>query len=385
MFNRTLKIALPGKQSAFLWGPRKTGKSTLLQKLFPDSIRFDLLQTDLQMAWVKRPALLRETLEAEKNTHLLKLPVIIDEVQKIPALLDEVHGLIENRKLRFILCGSSARKLMRGHANLLGGRAWRYELLPLSFHEIPGFNLLPALNRGLLPSHYLSEDPVRSLEAYVFDYLREEIASEGLTRNIPAFTRFLDAVGFCNGEMINFSNISRDCGVDVKTVKAYFQILVDTLLGRFVQPFTAKARRSDLILEKPKFYLFDVGVANFLGKKVITVEKGAEFGLAFEHFIFMELSAYAAYSCKRFDIKYWRTRQGLEVDFILNQGKVAIEVKGTSRLDRSEIRGLLAYQESYHPEKAIVICNENRARVTEGIEVLPWKEALRKLWDGNLF
>jgi uncharacterized protein len=191
-------------------------------------------------------------------------------------------------------------------------------------------------------------------------------------------------VGFCNGEMINFSNIGRDCGVDVKTVRAYFQILADTLLGRFVEPFSGKASRADLIIEKPKFYLFDVGVANVLRKRAIAGLQGTEFGSAFEHFIFMELSAYAAYSGKRFEIKYWRTRQGLEVDFVLNQGTVAIEVKGTRRVDRSEIRGLIAYRESYHPEKAMVFCNETRARITEGIEVLPWKEALNRLWEGKI-
>lgn len=383
MFNRTLNISLPESQTAFLWGPRKTGKSTLLQQLFPGSIRYDLLQTDLQLAWSKRPALLREALEAEKPGRL-QAPIIIDEIQKIPLLLDEIHGLIESRKLRFILCGSSARKLKHGHANLLGGRAWRFELFPMTYHEIPDFNLLRALNSGLLPSHYLSTDPKRSIQAYVFDYLREEVAAEGLTRNIPAFTRFLDAVGLSNGQLINFTNISRDCGVDAKTVRAYFQILEDTLLGRLVAPFTGKSKRSDLFLEKPKFYLFDVGVANFLCNRSIADIKGTDFGFAFEHLIFMELTAQAAYSNRRPDIKYWRTRQGLEVDFIIDQGRIAVEVKGSSRVDRSDIRGLLSFKEEYRPEKAIVICNEPLARITEGVEILPWKEALSRLWGGTL-
>ena len=232
IFDRILNIKLPPKQSAFLWGARKTGKSTYLKTRFPDSIVFDFLKTDFYFKISRNPALLRELISA-KNKTLLKYPIILDEVQKVPQVLDEVHWLIENRGLRFILCGSSARKLKRGQANLLGGRAWRYEMFPLVTAEIENFNLLRGLNQGLIPSHYLQdrEDAKMSLTAYVQDYMKEEVFAEGLTRNVPAFSRFFDAVGYTHGELTNYTNIARDCGVDSKTVKEYYQILIDTLMA----------------------------------------------------------------------------------------------------------------------------------------------------------
>lgn len=162
---------------------------------------------------------------------MLNYPVILDEVQKVPQILDEVHWLIENKGLRFILCGSSARKLKRGKANLLGGRAWRYEMFPLVTAELENLNLLRVLNRGMMPDHYLQESYKKALRAYTQDYLKEEVFDEGLTRNIPAFARFFDAMGYSHGELTNYSNIARECGVDSKTVKEYYQILVDTPLG----------------------------------------------------------------------------------------------------------------------------------------------------------
>jgi predicted AAA+ superfamily ATPase len=215
---RKLKLDLPKRQSAFLWGPRKTGKSTYLAMTFPKSIRYDFLDTDLALAFLKRPALLREQLLA-KSSHDLESPVILDEVQKVPAVLDEVHALIEQHGFRFILCGSSARKLKRGRANLLGGRAWRFELFPFATPELHQPDLLRILNRGLIPSHYLSGNPSRALAGYVRDYLKEEVFDEGLSRNVPAFSRFFDAMAYSHGELTNYANISRECGVDAKTVK----------------------------------------------------------------------------------------------------------------------------------------------------------------------
>ncbi len=217
---RFLKIELPKRQSAFLWGPRKTGKTTYLRASFPGSLRYDMLQTDLFLEFTKRPFLLREQLLAA-DPERLKEPIIIDEVQKVPQLLDEIHWLIENKGLRFILCGSSARKVKRGKGNLLGGRAWRYELHPLVSAEVGDLNLLRALNRGMIPVHYLGEDYRKSLQAYVRDYLKEEVFDEGLTRNIPAFSRFFDAMGYSHGELTNYANIARDCGVDAKTRNYY--------------------------------------------------------------------------------------------------------------------------------------------------------------------
>lgn len=383
-FKRILNIKLPPRKSAFLWGPRKTGKSTLLKKIFPESIRFDFLLTDVFFRLSKGPSLLREQILAEKNNQLLKFPIIIDEVQKIPAVLDEVHWLIENKDLRFILCGSSARKLKRGQANLLGGRAWRFEMFPLTSKEIGKFDLLKVLNSGLIPSHYLETNYRKSLKSYVQDYLKEEIMAEGLTRNIPAFARFLDSLGYSHGELTNFSNIARDCGVDSKTVREYYQILEDTLLGTFIGPYTKNPGRQ-IITKASKFYLFDVGVAGALSKRIIQEEKGFLFEKAFEHFILMEILAYRSYSEMDFEINFWRTKAGHEVDFILGNGEIALEIKGTNRVDKTDLKSITNFNEDYKPRKSILVCNETHPRRHGDLDILPWQHFLSMLWDGNLF
>lgn len=381
-FKRILKISLPSRQSAFLWGPRKTGKSTYLKETFPESIYYDFLKTDVALEFIKRPALLREQLMA-KDEMSLKRPIIIDEVQKVPEVMDEVHWLIENKGLSFILCGSSARKLKRGKGNLLGGRAWRFEMFPLVTPELKDIDLLRALNHGLIPDHYLSDDYKMSLQGYVQDYLKEEVFAEGLIRNIPAFARFFDAVGYTHGELISFSNIARDCGVDSKTVKEYYQILADTLLGRLVEPFRKRQSRQ-VIMRSPKFYLFDVGVAGAIIKRQITETKGEQFGRAFEHFIFMEIVAYSSYSRINFPVHYWRTKSGLEVDFILGNGEVAVEVKGQQLVDNAELKSLAAFIEENRPKKAIIVSNEREGRRVGPITILPWRTFLEELWAGEI-
>jgi len=383
IIKRILEIKLPKGQSAFLWGPRKTGKTTYLKAHFPDSIIYDFLKTDLFLEISKNPALLRERLLAAGEDNLRR-PVILDEVQKVPQALDEVHWLIENKKLSFILCGSSARKLKHGHSNLLGGRAWRFELFPLVSAELGSIDLLRVLNHGLIPSHYLQgDDYTKSLKAYVQDYLKEEVFAEGLTRNIPAFSRFFDAFAYSHGELTNYSNIARDCGIDAKTVKEYYQILVDTLLATRVEPF--KKRQSRQVITKAcKYYLFDVGVAGFLTKRRIQEAKGVEFGRALEHFIAMELFAYRSYGGIDFDINFWRTKTGLEVDFILAGGKVAVEVKGSSRVDNNDLAGMNGFIDEYSPKRAIVISNEKQKRTRGKIEIMPWAVFLSELWEGRI-
>lgn len=382
IIRRMLDIQLPERQSAFLWGARKTGKSTYLRANFPDSLSYDFLQTDRLLEFMKRPSLLRERLAA-KTAAELEHPIILDEVQKVPPLLDEVHWLIENRGLRFILCGSSARKLKRGRANLLGGRAWRYEMFPFVTAELSDFDLLTALNRGLVPGHYHSPNPHKSLSAYVQDYLKEEVFDEGLTRNMPAFSRFFEAIGYSHGELTNYANIARDCGVDAKTVKEYYQILCDTLLGRMVLPFKKRQDRQ-VIGKAPKFYLFDVGVAGALVKRRIQEAKGEQFGKAFEHFIFMEIQAHSSYSDLNYDINFWRTKSGIEVDFILGGGEVAVEVKGTARLDRRDLRATSRFLQEHRPRQVIIVCNEPEPRVADGIQILPWREFTTRLWAGAI-
>jgi len=382
IFKRILNIDLPPGQSAFLWGARQAGKSTYLKEAFPQSLVYDLLKTDVLIELTKKPSLLREQLLA-KAPSTLQHPIIIDEVQKVPAILDEVHWLIENKRLRFILCGSSARKLKRGRANLLGGRAWRYEMFPLVREEVKQINLLRALNRGMLPSHYLNPQYRKSLQAYVQDYLKEEIFAEGLTRNIPAFSRFFDAMGYSHGELTNYTNIARDCGVDSKTVKEYYQILVDTLMGTMVEPFRKRHGR-EVITKAAKFYLFDVGVAGIITKRRVEAERGELFGKAFEHFILMELIAHRSYRNLEYPIQFWRTKSGLEVDFVIGSGEIAIEVKGTSRVDSRDLRSILAFSEAFSPRQALLVCNEKVERMVGPIRIIPWREFLDSLWAGQL-
>ena len=379
---RMLALDLPPKQSAFLWGPRKIGKSTYLKERFPHSLVFDFLDTDLVLEFSKRPALLREQLLAQ-GASVLKQPIILDEVQKVPHILDEVHWLIENKGLRFILCGSSARKLKRGQANLLGGRAWRYEMFPLVSAELEQMNLLRALNHGLIPDHYLQDQYPKLLKAYTTDYLKEEVFAEGLTRNIPAISRFFEAMGYSHGELTNYSNIARECGVDSKTVKEYYQILEDTLLGIRISPFKKRQSRQ-VIGQAPKFYLFDVGVAGALTHRQLTHERGESFGKAFEHFILMEIRAHRSLRELDYAINFWRTKSGLEVDFILGNGEVAIEVKGTNRVDPRDLRPLMAFRDEYAPRTTLVVCNERVERIHERIRILPWRVFLRDLWEGKI-
>ena len=382
-YRRELRLDLPARQSAFLWGPRKTGKSTLLAKRFPHSARFDLLETRTFLEFTREPWLFAErvlALDAEQKAR----PIIVDEVQKVPALLDETHRLIERYGLAFVLCGSSARKLKRGGANLLGGRAWRFDLHPLAWPEVPELDLLRALNRGLVPQHYDAARHRRALAGYVEDYLKEEVFNEGLTRNAPAFARFFDALGFCHGQVLNFSNIARDCGVDAKTVREYFQILVDTLLGVFVEPL-GRSRSRAVITRAPKFYLFDVGVAGYLSGRRLERAAGPDFGLALEHLVLMEILAWRSYREKDVSLRYWRTKSGLEVDFVLGRdADVGIEVKSTRRVRPADLRGLRAFCEEHRPRGAIVVSNDPAPRRAGDIDVLPWRVFLDRLWGNDL-
>ena len=298
---RALIIELPPKRSAFLCGPRKTGKTFWLRQTYPQHVR-DLLQTDIFGEYAARPALLRERYQDHRGM------VIVDEIQMVPELLNEVHWLIENRGLSFLLTGSSARKLRRRHANLLGGRAWRHTMHPLTLLETEGFNLEDGMVSGLLPPHFLSSDPIRDLRSYVADYLKEEIAAEAAVQSIPAFAEFLHVAALTNGELLNYTNVAREAAVSAKLVRSYFQILEDTLLGFRVPPW--RKSRTRRMIETEKFYLFDVGVTNYLSRR--TPREGTpEFGKAFEHYILMELKAFQAYRNPELDIRYWRTSTGM--------------------------------------------------------------------------
>ena len=379
-FARTLAMDLPAGQSAFLWGARQTGKSTFLRERFPSGLHIDLLDFDTRLALSARPSRLGEQLEAAAP-EVLAHPVVIDEIQKAPGLLDEVHRLIESRRLSFVLCGSSARKLKRAGVNLLGGRAWRFEMFPLTWREIPDFDLLRALNRGLLPGVYTRLQYRRSLAAYVRDYLTQEVFNEALTRNAAAFTRFFEALRFCHGELLNYASIARDCGVDAKTVRTYFEILQDTLVGYLIRPFHRRPGRQS-ISAAPRFYLFDVGVAGHVCRRVLTDAAGTEFGRAFEHFLLLEIIAARGYREQSWPVEFWRTKSGLEVDFVLNGGEVAVEAK--ARVRGGDLRPMTAFVEEFAPRRAIVVTAENDRRRVGSIDVMPYTEFLELLHSGTL-
>jgi predicted AAA+ superfamily ATPase len=376
IINRLLNIELPPNRSAFLWGPRKTGKTYWITRNFPDSVLIDLLKTDVFADYVSRPSLLRERYQDHQGL------IVIDEIQKVPDLLNEIHWMIENTDVAFLMTGSSARKLRRGHANLLAGRAWRYTLAPLTWTETEGFELEKVIISGLLPPHFLSIDPVQDLRSYVADYLKEEIAAEAVVQNIPAFAEFLRVAALTSGALLNYTNVARESGVSAKVVRNYFQILEDTLLGFRVQPCRKVINRR--LIETEKFYLFDVGVANYLARREPRVGT-PEFGHSFEHYILMELKAYQAYRNPELDICYWRTSSGFEVDFVLGDMNIAIEVKGTRRVHSGHARGLNAMLEEHTVAKAFIVSLESHVRKLDTrIEVLPWQIFLQALWSGDL-
>ena len=374
--NRLLNIKLSPKRSAFLWGPRKTGKTFWINTHLSDSPLIDLLKTDVFADFAFRPSLLRERY---LNHHGL---LVIDEIQMVPDLLNEIHWMIENTDVSFMMTGSSARKLRRGHANLLAGRAWRYTMTPLSYMETEGFQLEDVFISGLLPPHFVSSDPLQDLRSYVADYLKEEIAAEAVIRNIPAFAEFLNAAALTSGELLNYTNIGRETGVSAKVVRNYFQILEDTLLGFRIQPWRKVKKRR--LIETEKFYLFDIGLTNYLARR--SPKMGTpEFGHSFENYILMELKAYQAYRNPELDIRYWRTSTGYEVDFILGDMNVAIEAKGSLKVHSTHTRGLRALLEEHRVKKAIIVALEKHPRTLEsGLEVLPWQDFLEKLWAGEL-
>lgn len=373
---RLFALNLPPHQSAFLWGPRRVGKSYWIRHHLPKAIVIDLLKTDIFADYIARPSLLRE-----RYADTEKL-IVIDEVQKVPDILNEVHYLIENKAISFLLTGSSPRKLRRGHANLLGGRAWRTTMSPLTYLEVEDFDLEKVMLTGLLPPHLISPDPKQDLRAYVADYLKEEIVAEAVVQNIPAFSEFLRIAAITSGELLNYTNVAREAGVSAKVVRSYFQILEDTLLGLRLPPWRKSADRR--LVETEKFYLFDIGVANYLSGRVPSIQT-PEFGKSFEHFILMELKAYQAYRNPELLLHYWRTSTNLEVDFILGEMEVAIEVKSSQRVHETDTKALMALAASDTVKRLLLVSLESEPkRLSNGIECVPWNIFLQMLWAGEI-
>lgn len=382
MISRILNLNIDNNESFFLWGPRKSGKSTLLKLRFPDTYYINLLKSNELIKYRNQPALLSEVARGLPEGSR----IIIDEIQKAPDLLNEVHHVIEDIGGRsFGLCGSSARKVKRGHANLLGGRAIKFELFGFSGHELnEKFDLDRALNHGLLPQHYLKDTPARYLRAYVEDYLKEEILDEGLVRNLPLFSEFLTIAALGDTQVTNFSTIARDCGVSSHTVKSYYEILADTILGTFVPAYTKTLKRRTI--RSPKFYFFDTGIVNQLARRLPLRRKTPNFGLAFENWVFHEIDSYNKY-CEIFaPVSYWRLETGHEVDFIIGDMDIAIECKSSDKITSDDLKGVRRLLEEHKTKRIIIVYTGTDRRITEDkIEILPHMEFLKELWAGEIF
>ncbi len=375
MLKRVLSISEELESSIFLFGARQTGKSTILRQQFPNSIYIDLLDNEVRSRFSQRPVLLYEMLcDKPENTI-----VIIDEIPEVPQLLNEVHRLIVERKLLFILCGSSARKLKRKGHNTLGGRAFPIYLYPLVSAEIPDFDIDKAVTYGLLPPHYLSANPSRLLAAYIQVYLKEEIKEEALVRNLTNFQRFLEVAALTNGEMINLSNIAQDCGVSAATVSSYFDILEDTLIGYRIPAYSKVMKRR--LVQAPRFYYFDVGVANYLLHRKELVRGTIDYGHAFEHLVVQEIYAWLKYSHSEESLSYWRTYTGIEVDAVIGDARVAIEIKSSEEILPRHLKGLKAFAEEHPQSRLIVVSLDKFSRRIDNIESLYVLDFFRLLWS----
>jgi uncharacterized protein len=377
--HRCLDLAKPLRhKSLFLFGPRQVGKTTFLRQAFPKARYYNLLESDVFRELSQRPELILDRLGPEEKL------VIIDEVQKLPALLDEAQTMIDrDRDLRFIFTGSSARKLRCGGANLLGGRAWVARMHPLVAPELDYGSLELRLNRGGLPFILGSEEPEQELNSYIGTYLMEEIQAEGAVRSVESFSRFLPVAALCNGEQINFTEIGNDCQVPPRLVREYVQLLDDTLIGQQLEPYGKTRKRKPVATAK--LYFFDVGVANALVKSGKVEPGSAGFVRALEHQIYIELRAYLDYSrLTDVPLTYWRTLSQIEVDFVIGDS-VAVEVKARPLTARRDYKGLLALAEEVPLKRKIVVCLEREPRRSpEGIDVMPITHFLRELWGGRI-
>lgn len=366
------------RKSHFLFGPRGVGKTFLLRETLREAVVIDLLRDEVFSRLIRNPSMLSEMIPKDDSQI-----VVIDEIQKIPALLDEVHKIIEEQRITFLLTGSSARKLRRGGANLLGGRAWEMNLFPLTSHELgESFDLYRYLSYGGLPHVLLSQYPDDELRHYIKLYLREEIQAEGLTRRFDHFVRFLDFAALTSGDELNYESLGSDSGVPARTVASYYEVLEDTLIGFRVPPFQGSRKRK--AIKRSKFYLFDVGVTGALTRRGVLQEQSELLGKAIEHLIAMELRAYLSYTSSDLPLAFWRTETQHEVDFIIGED-LAVEVKATQRVSDSHLKGLRTLGQEKIVAKRILVSRDPVRRVTsDNIEVIPIREFLRELWSNAL-
>lgn len=379
MYKRIFDVESKLDEGMFLFGARQTGKSTLLKERFKGAIYYDLLNPRVRKALKLNPNSLWEALQ-DKSAGTL---VIVDEIQKVPDLLDVVHSLMVERGLFFILSGSSARKLKRSGANTLGGRAIPETLYPLVWPEVTDFQIDRAVQNGMIPRHYMVEDATKRLSGYVKVYLDEEIREEGEVRELDAFERFMEVAAISDGEILNYSNIASDCGVSAKTVKSYFQILYDTLIGYEIPAFRKEIKRR--VVQAPRFYYFDVGLANYLMGRTSLKRGTDDYGHAFEHLVMQEIIAYKGYNDKRDTISYWHTYDQKEVDAIIGDAKVAIEIKSSEHIETKHKKGLKAFKEEHPDCRLILVSLDPITRKSGDEELIYVLDFLKMLWNGDIF
>ncbi len=375
MYKRSLNLKKTlQKKSAFLLGPRATGKSWLIRHELSKAQVFNLLDSAIYDRFIRRPSAFAEEINSDF--------VVVDEIQKTPRLLDEVHRLIEEKGIRFLLTGSSARRLKHGGANLLAGRAHSLHLFPLTSRELTDFDLLKYCRYGGLPLIYLSDDPWRDLKEYVHLYMKEEIIAEAIVRRVDHFARFLDVIGQISGEELNFQKVASDAGVPPRTVANFVEVLKDTLLAFELEPYQKTKKRK--AVSKNKIFLFDVGVANYLSGRKEILFRSEAFGKAFEHFIIQEIRAYLDYNQKDEKLRYWRTVGGThEVDCIIGD-EVAIEIKAAENFQNKMLAGLVELKKEKKIKNFLLISRDQTPRVVDGIQIIPYQQFLDMLWDNKI-
>ena len=378
MYHRIFDIENRLDEAMFLFGGRQTGKSTLLKERFPKAVYIDLLKSDVRNRFKQHPEEFRES--------LLRYPpetlVIVDEIQKVPDLLDEVHWLMVEKGLWFILSGSSARKIKKSGANNLGGRAIPETLFPLVSAEIPDFDLERAVQNGMIPRHYMVANARNRMRAYIDLYLKEEIIEEALVQNVDEFVRFMEVAAIMDGEILNYENVASDCEVSANTVKAYYKILVDTLLGFEVLAYRKVIKRK--LYKSPRFYYFDVGIANHLTKRYHLAPKTPEYGHAFEHLIMQEIVAYLGYTNSDEELTYWHTYENLEVDAVIGDARVAIEIKSKEHIDHDDKKGVTEFAKEHPDTKQIIVSRDRISRRSGDVDLYYVTDFFKALWAGEI-
>lgn len=378
MYRRIFDIENRLDEAMFLFGGRQTGKSTLLKERFPKAVYIDLLKSDVRNRFKQHPEEFRES--------LLRYPpetlVIVDEIQKVPDLLDEVHWLMVEKGLWFILSGSSARKIKKSGANNLGGRAIPETLFPLVSAEIPDFDLERAVQNGMIPRHYAVANARNRMRAYIDLYLKEEIIEEALVQNADEFVRFMEVAAIMDGEILNYENVASDCEVSANTVKAYYKILVDTLLGFEVPAYRKVIKRK--LYKAPRFYYFDVGIANHLTKRYHLAPRTPEYGHAFEHLIMQEIAAYLGYTNSDEELTYWHTYENLEVDAVIGDARVAIEIKSKEHIDHDDKKGVTEFAKEHPDTRQIIVSRDRISRRSGDVDLYYVTDFFKDLWAGEI-